>query len=57
MNEEKQEEFLRKHGWIKINQILWNNINCNYDCCLDVAVMIQIGRLDKTKLDKIFRCQ
>lgn len=55
--EEKQEEFLRQYGWFKINQALWNHKDCSYDCCLDVAVLVQVGRLDKSKLNKIFRWQ
>jgi hypothetical protein len=48
MDEEQQEQYLRKHGWFKTSQMLWNHKNCNYDCGVNTAVLTQQER-DKVK--------
>lgn len=41
------EEYLIKKEWIKNSNNLWNHKNCNYGCCLEVAIMAQNKRDEK----------
>jgi len=41
MDEEQEEQYLRSNGWFKTSQQLWAVEDCNYNCCLEVAIDVQ----------------
>lgn len=47
INRMTDEEYLIKKEWIKNSNNLWNHKNCNYGCCLEVAIMAQNKRDEK----------
>ncbi|HXT83641.1 MAG TPA: hypothetical protein VN704_04830 [Verrucomicrobiae bacterium] len=51
MTDEKEiqnEEYLRKNGWMKYDDNLWQDYIVSYPCCLEVALLVQKYR-DKNK--------
>ncbi len=42
--QEQEEEYLRSKGWYKINQMLWNHKDYNYDCGHQTAIELQAYR-------------
>lgn len=50
--EQQAEDHLRSKGWYKSDQQKWMSPETKYDCCFEVAILVQSSRDMKFKVKK-----